>query len=487
MMACTTRSTAFCRLGFAIMLASLASISTALAKESDSPDRLPNIVLVITDDQGYGELSCNGNPILKTPHLDRLASQSLRFTDFHVSPTCAPTRASLLTGRHEFKSGVTHTILERERLGLSATTIAQLLAPQYATGIFGKWHLGDEAAYQPQKRGFETAFIHGAGGIGQSYRCSCGDVPGNKYFDPVVRHNGTFKKTKGFCTDVFFSAALDWIEDHRDQPFFAMISTNAPHSPYIAPKKYAQPFLDQGLAKPDAHYYGMIANIDDNMARLMEKLDELKLSEETLLIFMTDNGHARGNLFNAGMRGMKGTPHEGGTRVPAFFRWPGHTPADKEVAQLTAHIDIFPTLAEIANVEIPSDLQLDGRSLKRFFDNPQAEWKDRYLFTHVGRWKKGEIEAAKFHRCAVRSERFRLVNNAELFDIVNDPKQTKNVIDEFPKVVADMRSAYDQWWADVVPQMVNEDVPMAAENPFRVDYLQQKENSGIPDWSPRSR
>src|SRR5216684_1205873 len=208
----------------------------------------PNIVLVMTDDQGYGDLGWTGNPIIHTPHLDAFARESIRFTDFHVSPTCSPTRCALMTGKHEFRSGVTHTILERERMSLKATTIAQVLqSAGYTTGIFGKWHLGDEAPYQPGKRGFDEVFIHGAGGIGQTYPGSCGDAPGNTYFDPVIRHNGKFVKTHGFCTDVFFDQATRWLEGvapsmpHR-KPFFLYITPNAPHVPLSCPDEYVRPY-----------------------------------------------------------------------------------------------------------------------------------------------------------------------------------------------------------------------------------------------------
>ncbi|RKY06474.1 MAG: arylsulfatase, partial [Planctomycetota bacterium] len=286
----------------------------------------PNIVLVITDDQGYGELACHGNPYIKTPNLDAMHGESVRFTDFHVSPTCAPTRASLMTGRHEFKNGVTHTINERERMSLKSTTIAQVLkSAGYTTGIFGKWHLGDEDAYQPNNRGFDEVFIHGGGGIGQTYPGSCGDAPGNKYFDPAILHNGVFEKTKGYCTDIFFSRAIAWMDEIRKdrKPFFAYITTNAPHSPLVCPDSYKKPYLDAGLKDNTAAYYGMITNIDDNMKVLLDKLDAWNLSAETLVIFMTDNGHTKNGIYNAGMRGAKGGPYQGGTRAPAFFRWPG--------------------------------------------------------------------------------------------------------------------------------------------------------------------
>lgn len=457
--------------------------------------RRPNIILVMTDDQGYGDLSCHGNPILKTPNLDALHARSLRFTKFQVSPTCAPTRASLLTGRHEFKNGVTHTLNERERLALSSVTIAQALKRSgYSTGIFGKWHLGDEDAYQPDRRGFNEVFIHGAGGIGQNYPgTSCADVPPNRenrYFDPVIKHNGTFVKTSGFCTDVFFQQALGWINTMRQktQPFFAYITTNAPHSPYIAPEKYKKRFLDLGLEEGLSGFYGMIENIDDNMGVLLKKLAEWKLEDNTLLIFMTDNGTATGHqIYNAGMKGNKGTPQEGGTHVPAFFSWKEVLPEGVNVNLLTAHIDIFPTLAALAGAGLPDNGQVEGQSLLPLLQNPKTEWSNRFLFTHRGRWKRGSnIQEAKFSRCAVRSERFRLVNNTELYDMDNDPGQATNVIEEFPDIVQKMREAYDIWWKETTPLMVNENTFYEEIAPFIKNYTEQLKNKGIPNWEPPS-
>jgi len=443
----------------------------------------PNVILIMTDDQGYGELGCHGNPILKTPNLDKLYAESTRFTAFHVSPTCSPTRASLMAGRHEFRSGVTHTYRERERMSLDAVTIAEVLSKAgYKTGVFGKWHLGDEEPYQPHNRGFDEVFIHGAGGIGQSYSCSCGDVPGNKYFDPVIRHNKTFMQTKGYCTDIFFTQALRWIKQNKDKRFFAYITTNTPHSPLVCSPKYSKPYLDAGLDEKSAAYYGMIANIDENVGRLVGKMDQWGLAENTLLIFMTDNGHSMRNLYNAGMRAHKGTPYEGGTRVPAFFRWPGQFKAGVDISRLCAHIDLFPTLAELCGAAIPAKVKIDGRSLMPLLRNPNAEWPDRYLFVHLGRWKRGKIKEAKHTQCAVRSQQFRLVNNNELYDIGKDPGETVNVIDKYPEVVAKMRKAYDKWWDEVLPAMVNEDAPYAKDNPFRFLYLKQKAEQGIPLW-----
>ena len=270
----------------------------------------PNIILVMPDDQGYGDLGSTGNPVLKTPHLDAFAKQSVRFTDFHVSPTCAPTRAALLTGRHEFKNGVTHTINERERLTHQATTLAQVLKKSgYTTGIFGKWHLGDEAEYQPGRRGFDEVFIHGAGGIGQTYAGSCGDAPDNSYFDPAILHNGRFEKTKGYCTDVFFNQAVKWMDEKRQAraPFLTLITPNAPHGPLHVPDEYFNRYKGK---VPDnvAKFFGMIENIDDNFGAMIKKLDEWGLTENTLVIFMTDNGGTAGvRIFNAGMRAGKAT------------------------------------------------------------------------------------------------------------------------------------------------------------------------------------
>jgi arylsulfatase len=466
--------------------------SKRIAESDMLEGRRPNIILVMTDDQGYGDFGCHGNPVLQTPNLDTLHAQSLRFTKFQVSPTCSPTRASLLTGRHEFKNGVTHTIYERERLALESVTLADMLKKAgYATGIFGKWHLGDEDAYQPDRRGFEEVFIHGAGGIGQSYPGSCADAPPNqqnRYFDPVIKHNGTFVRTNGFCTDVFFRQALGWINQRRKekQPFFAYLVTNAPHGPFIAPEKYKKRLLDLGLKEGLSGFYGMIENIDDNMGILMNKLAEWNLEEDTLLIFMTDNGTSAGHaVFDAGMKGNKGTPEEGGTRVPAFFRWKGAIQESIDVDRLTAHIDIFPTLAMLAGGKLPDTGQVEGRSLIPLLGDPHSEWADRYLFTHVGRWKVDEDpEISKFKQCAVRSERFRFVNNRELFDMEADPGQKNNVIDKFPEVVQKMREAYDVWWEEVLPLLVNEKATYEGAAPFIKKYNGQLITQGIPDWVP---
>ena len=473
--------------------------ATASVMAADLAGSRPNIILVMTDDQGIGDIHCLGNPIIRTPHVDRLYSQSTRFTDFHVSPTCAPTRSSIMTGRHEFQNGVTHTILERERMTLKADTLPEALTDAgYATGIFGKWHLGDEDPYQPHNRGFQEAFIHGAGGIGQAYDCSCADAPPNqenRYFDNVIRHNGTFVNTKGFCTDVFFQAALGWIKSRKatGEPFFAYITPNAPHGPMIAPEEYKRRFLELGYDENSAGRMGMLENIDDNMGLLMAKLAEWDLVENTLLIFITDNGQAgrsgklngqRVSLDFSGFKTGKGSAYEGGTHVPAFWRWSGTLEAGRDIDGLAAHIDLFPTFAALAGAKLP-ERQVKGRSLLPLLEDPDVDWQDRYLFVHKGRWAKGaDPRKSKFNACAVRTQRFRLVSNKELYDIANDPFEKSNVIGEHADQVATMRAAYDEWWAETLPLMVNEDAPNAPERPFWLLYEQQRESTGIPDWTP---
>ena len=437
--------------------------------------KTPNIVLVMTDDQGYGDLGFTGNPILKTPQIDSFAKDSVRFTNFHVSPTCAPTRAALMTGRHEFCSGVTHTIFERERLSLKATTIAQVLkSAGYTTGIFGKWHLGDEDAYQPNRRGFDEVFIHGAGGIGQSYPGSCGDAPGNTYFDPAIRHNGKFEKTKGYCTDVFFEQALSWMDAKRraNSPFFAYITPNAPHAPLQCPEAYSKRYAGK-VETNVAKFFGMIENIDDNFGRLLAKLKDWGIEQDTLVIFMTDNGGTVGvKVFNAGMHGSKASPFEGGTRVPSLWRWPANFQGGRDCDALAAHLDIFPTLAEIAGAKMPR-IKLDGRSLVPLLRNPKADWPDRFLFTHVGRWEKGKADESKFANCSVRNARFQMVNNKELYDLKTDPGEKQNVIAENPEVAEKLRPAYDQWWSEILPALENENAVGPKENPFKEAYWKQ--------------
>lgn len=469
-----------CRVLFAVLALACGLANTSKSSAADAPQR-PNIVLVMPDDMGWGDIGAHGNPLIQTPNLNELYKQSFRFTDFHVSPTCAPTRSSLMTGRHEFKNGVTHTINERERMTLKATTLAQALqGAGYATGIFGKWHLGDEEPYQPHVRGFSETYIHGAGGIGQSYVGSCGDFPGNKYFNPVLRHNTKLVRTEGYCTDLFFNRARAWIREQKaaKKPFFAYITPNAPHGPLVSPGPkydalYEGKSIDGKKLQPgDVAYYAMITNIDENIGKLLADLKSEGLENDTLVIFMSDNGGTHTRLYSGGFRGQKGTVYHGGTHSPAFWRWPAGFKGGVDCNALAAHVDIFPTLAEVLDIKLEGDLakQIEGRSLWPLLQNPSAKWEERTLVTHFGRWPKGKAAESKHANGSIRNARFRLVNNKELYDLQADKGETTNVIDQHPEVVASLRAAYDKWWSEALPLMVNEDAVGPKYNPYHELY-----------------
>ena len=495
------------------LLLSVASLAVA---ESPLAGTQPNILLVITDDQGYAPVGAHGHPWIETPNMDTLFETSTRFDRMLVSPTCSPTRAALMTGRHPMKNGITHTILERERMNPESITLPAVLRDAgYTTGIFGKWHLGDEATHQPENRGFDEVFIHGAGGIGQAYDCSCADAPGNQYFNPVIRHNGSFVKTEGYCTDLFFQAGLGWIKQVKDEgkPFFAYITTNAPHGPFIAPPENEKKFTDLGFTEKTAGFYGMIENIDTNLGLTLEKLKAWDLMENTVVIFMSDNGMTGGGsgqpgkqigtdedgnpmlAWNANMRGQKASTDEGGVRVPFFVRWDGKIPADQQVDAVAAHLDIFPTLAALGGAKVPGD-QVEGRSLLPLIDNPNATWEDRYLFTHKARWPTGdEPNDHKEANWAVRSHQYRLVGPGAargknpgaapaLYDMVVDPEQQTNVLDRHPEIAAEMKAAYDEFWNEARPLMINEETPMSPTRPYHVWFEEQEKSAGgIPMWA----
>jgi len=438
----------------------------------------PNIVLVITDDQGYPEVSAHGNTHLNTPNLDRMHREGVRLENFHVDPTCAPTRGAIMAGRPAFYCGITHTVLERERLRLDVQTLPEALrSAGYATCMTGKWHLGDEKEYRPRQRGFDEVFQHGAGGIGQSFPGTCGDAPKNSYFGPWVLHNGTFKKTEGYCTDEFFGHAIKWMRKQAaaKKPFFAYISTNAPHGPLLVDKSYQKPFLDKGLSENTAKYYGMIVNIDENVGKLLAAVDDMGATENTLVIFMTDNGQTGhgGRVYNAGMKGGKGSADEGGTRVPCFLRWPG-TLEPKAVNRLTAHIDLLPTLAELGGAKLTQPDQVHGKSIVPLLKNPDAEWGDRMVAVHKGRWGIGaDIDSCKTKNFAVRGERYRLVGTA-LYDMQADPGQKADIAAKQPEVLAKMNAFYDEWWKGARANMVNEDADLNVPNPFHVMFHEQQ-------------
>lgn len=487
------------------MLAGLCLLVTAQAG--------PNIIFIMTDDQGYPAVGAHGHPWIRTPQMDKMHAQSIRFDRFMMGSTCAPSRAGIMAGVHSIRNGVTHTIYERERLNPEAITIPQVLKPAgYTSGYFGKWHLGDQDPYQPENRGFDEVFIHGAGGIGQKYKGSCADVPGNTYFDPVFKHNGTFVKTKGYCTDVLFKATLSWIKQVKDedQPFFAFLSTNAPHSPFIAPPAYQKHFQDLGFGKSAAGFYGMIEHIDYNLGLMFDHLEEWGLLENTIIVFTSDNGMTRTGCGlkgfdgrpqvvlgkdkngkpmysdNARMKGLKGTVDEGGVRVPFFVRWDGKIKEGRTVDTVVSYLDILPTLADFAGAKLPAAQTFEGRSLKPLIMEKDPAWEDRFHFQHVTRWNHGDSpDKWKWKKYSVRNQRFRLVEGV-LYDMENDPEQTEDVTAKFPELVSEMKKAYEKFWDEARPLMINDGVPLAKEKPFHVDYNAQKNSTGIPMWQEPS-
>jgi arylsulfatase B len=419
-----------------------------LVTAATAEDPRPNIVLVITDDQGYGDLGHTGNPVIKTPHLDALAAESSSLTDYHVAPTCSPTRAALMTGHWTDRTGAWHTINGRSLLRANEITIARMLADAgYATGQFGKWHLGDSYPYRPEDRGFDTVYCHGGGGVGQTP-----DYWDNSYFDGRYLQNGEPVEANGFCTDVFFAAAHRFIRDQsvKKQPFFAYIALNAAHGPLHCPQKYMDMY--QGQTAALAAFYGMITNIDDNIGVTRKLLRDLGIEDNTILIFTTDNGTAGGEkVFNAGMRGMKGSEYEGGHRVPFIAHWPAGGWNKKHASGMLCHaVDIAPTLLEVTGAAKPDAVRFDGISIRRLLD-PSAdtsEWPvDRMLVTDSQRISMPE----KWRHTAVMSGPWRLVNGKELYDVCADPGQQKNIAAANADRVRAMTSFYDAWWAELEP------------------------------------
>lgn len=417
-------------------LASTLSAPAVLAQ----PARKPNVVVIITDDQGYGDLSIHGNPHLKTPNMDRIGHEGVEFTQFHVCPVCAPTRASLMTGRYNYRTGVVDTYLGRAMMYSDEVTLAEMLGSAgYRTGIFGKWHLGDNYPLRPKDQGFQESLVHTGGGLEQP-----SGPPGNHYFDPVLLQNGKARNFKGYCTDIFTDAALRFIEQNRARPFFAYIPTNAPHTPLHVADSYVAPFRGKGLDETTARIYGMLTNLDENVGRILAKLKELDLERDTIVIFLTDNGPQQ-KRYNAGMRGLKGSVYEGGIRVPCFIRWPGVLKAGTKVDRLAAHIDLTPTLLDACGVPKPRGVRFDGVSLMPLLGNPGAEWPDRTLFFQ---WHRGD-EPQAFRACAARNQRWKLVDGKELYDLETDPGETKDVAAAHPEIVARLRREYEAWFKDV--------------------------------------
>ena len=427
----------------------------------------PNIVFVMTDDQGKNDLGCEGNPYVQTPSIDAFYKQAVRFTNYHVSTTSAPTRSSIMTGRHTNRLNVYHTISGRSLLYEDEVLLPQILAQNgYVNGMFGKWHLGDNYPFRPEDRGFHEVVRHGGGGIGQGP-----DYWDNDYFDDTYWHNGKTESYTGYCTDVFFDNALQFIEENKDRPFFCYIATNAPHGPLNVPKEYLDKYAKTDVPDDIKRFYGMITNIDDNFARLEKKLADLRLLENTILIFTTDNGTAGGNrVYDAGMRGGKGSEYEGGHRVPFYIRWPkGNITGGKDINTLVAHYDLLPTFIDLLGLDFNPVKPLDGISLEPLLEGNVSDWPNRVLYMDTQR----ELNLIKYKNYTVMDNRWRLVNGKELYDMNNDLAQKHNVIMEHPDVAEKLSLGYESWWNSIMSEGVVEryayiKVGSDYENPVRI-------------------
>ena len=450
----------------------ISALAPAFAFVGDPAVRLrkdaPNVVIVITDDQGYGDLSCHGNPVLKTPSLDALYAESIRLTDYHVSPTCAPTRSSLQSGHWANRTGVWHTIMGRSMLRVGEPTIGEVFSNAgYATGMFGKWHLGDNYPFRPEDRGYTHVLRHGGGGVGQTP-----DVWDNAYFDDTYFLNGTPTKFKGYCTDVFFENAKQFITEQAEanKPFVAYISTNAPHGPLHAPEESAKKYADQN--KKLANFFGMIDNIDTNVGQLRAFLAEKNLAENTIFIFTTDNGTAGGkNVFNAQMRGKKGSQYDGGHRVPFFVYWPaGELNRPTDVKPITHAVDVLPTLIDLCKLKVDDKLRFDGKSiasLLRGKPDPEVDWNNRVMITDSQRVK----DPIMWKASSVMTSRWRLIDGEELYDMDSDSSQKRDVASAYPAEVRELRAHYETWWEEIKPSFSDATaiiVGNPAENPARL-------------------
>lgn len=456
----------------------------------------PNVIVILTDDQGYGDLGCHGNPWLKTPNLDRLRAEGVSLENYHVDPVCTPTRGALMTGRYSVRNGAWSVTQGRQLLNPNEKTMADVFAASgYRTAMIGKWHLGDPFPYAPQYRGFQEVLCNRAGGVDE-----IGNPWGNSYFNDTYLRNGRPEKFEDYCTNVWFDDALRVVRAgaaEGAQPFFIYLPTNAMHGPFRVADKYAARFLAQGHPEHRARFYGMIENFDENLGRLLDGLRATGQERNTILVFMGDNGTAAGaekdgseGGYNAGMRATKGSVYEGGHRVACFVRWPEHFEAGRKVPQLTAHLDWLPTLIDLCQLSAPSGVAFDGRTIAPLLKGEKATWPERMLFVdsqadRLKPWQPGV--RGQFPQFAALTEQWRLVNG-ELFDIRTDPGQQTDVAARHPEVVAQLLAAYGQHYADVTQGSDYTRFFLGApeENPTRFTARDWHPTEGNVIWQTKS-
>jgi arylsulfatase A-like enzyme len=449
----------------------------------------PNVILIMTDDQGYGDLACHGNPVARTPSLDALHEQSIRLSDFHAAPMCTPTRGQLLTGLDAARNGAVNVSSGRTLLRADMKTMADVFrAGGYGTGLFGKWHLGDNYPYRPQDRGFDESLW-----FPSSHISSLPDHWENDYFDDVYRRNGSPVRYQGYCTEVFFREAMAWMQDRiaAHEPFLTYLPTNAPHAPLWVPREDRQsiqeafardghrlPPLSEHLRESIISFLAMIRNVDSQVGRLRHFLREQGVERDTIVIFMTDNGSTFGpTYYNAGMRGQKCQLWEGGHRVPCFLHWPaGELGVPREIGGLTQVQDVLPTLIELCGLERPGGVKMDGMSLAPVLRGKAQVPEDRMLTVNFSRMP-GELDyptpdspsIMRRSGSAVLWRRWRLLEGAALYDLDSDPQQKVNVAHRHPEIARRMREHLDVWWRDVEPvanQVQRITIGSDAENPM---------------------
>jgi arylsulfatase A len=426
------------------------------ADRSRGQARKPNVILIMTDDQGWPELGVHGNRDIETPNLDRLAGEGVRLTRYYASPVCTPTRAALMTGRYPQRSGAIDTYMGRDTMAADEVTLAEVLKKAgYRTGHVGKWHLGRYMRYHPNNRGFDHFF-----GFWQY-----GFI--NRYFDSAeLWENRTPVITHGYVTDVLTNDAVRFVEENRAGPFFLYLAYNAPHSPFLAPDDLSAKYLKKGLELRDAQIYAMIDSIDRNVGRLLQTVDRLGVRDDTLVIFCTDNGHVSGH-YSAGLRGRKGSVFEGGIRAPFLARWPGRIPAGRTVDAPVQHVDVFPTLCEAAGAPIPADRRIDGRSFLPLLGLGRGEAPRRYLYHQ---WTR--VKPDPDRNWAIHEGRWKLADGM-LFDLETDPGEQTDLASRHPGKVAELRKAFLDWFNDVTAGRTYERLPIEVgredENPVEID------------------
>ncbi len=429
-----------------VLIFCLVCLSFHSCSRSFAASERPNVIIILTDDQGWGDLSLHGNTNLNTPHLDQLAKDGAQFSHFYVCPVCSPTRAEMLTGRWHPRGGVRDVSRGGERLDLDETTMADAFkAAGYRTGLFGKWHNGTQGQYHPNARGFDEFYGFTSGHWGH-------------YFSPILEQNDDLTRGEGYLPDDLTDHAMDFISTTATQPFFALLTLNTPHSPMQVPEAWwrrvenreiAKRSLDPG--KEDIQFtraaMAMVENVDWNVGRIMRMLDENQLAKNTIVVFFCDNG-PNSNRWNGGMKGQKGSVDEGGIRSPLFIRWPGTIAPQTTIQPIAGAIDLFPTLAEFASISPPQTNSLDGRSLVPLLKKPETEWQDRILLAH---WNK---------KVSARNQRFRLDESGRLFDIENDHGQTKDVAESHPEVHRKLTEAVQSYRVEVLSQLTSESRPL---------------------------